>query len=322
MPSALGFLCHVSVCVLLASSDCHPSTHHPPPVLGDYCLPVIRLLRLPCSVQAPVSCCAAPRRALHGCLRRSYPSWLPAPVVPFMVARLLPALSVASVSAALGVPVYCLLFLPCLLPAGIFLPLLCCPCACLLLASGRSCRLTACCLRFLSRLCLLTCLLFLPGSVVLHSSPPPINKTLPCSHTCKKTWQKTSENAPDKHKHATTPTNPDTTALATTQQQTHSAINPRHPPTSTPPETNTPPLPGYFLCPGDTPAMPCCFKPTISSRGNTHPETTSSNRGSTNPDTTNRGNTHTKTTSSQPKPQKAQQPNHPDIYTARTPKKN
>lgn len=48
------------------------------PLASTACLLAIRLLRLPGSAQAPVSCCAAPRRALHACLRRSYPSCLPA----------------------------------------------------------------------------------------------------------------------------------------------------------------------------------------------------------------------------------------------------
>lgn len=122
-----------------------------------------------------------------------------------MVARLLPALSVASVSAAFGVPVYCLLFLPCLLPAGLFLPLLCCPCACCTWAPS-------CLLAFLVLMFSLAPPVTRAGCAFLssapaclvrlqkHDLPPP---TLPCSHTCKKTWQKTSENAPDKHKHTT-----------------------------------------------------------------------------------------------------------------------
>lgn len=56
-----------------------------------------------------------------------------------------------------------------------------------------SCRACACCLPSV------------PSRVSSPAliTPPPINKTLPCSHTCKKTWQKTSENTPDKHKHTT-----------------------------------------------------------------------------------------------------------------------
>lgn len=53
------------------------------------------------------------------CRAAARPSWLPALGFQFRFWRL-----------CVRVPVYCLLFLPCLLPAGLFLPLLCCPCAC------------------------------------------------------------------------------------------------------------------------------------------------------------------------------------------------
>lgn len=80
MPSALGFLCHVSVCVLLVSGDCHPSTHHPSthhlpraylPALGVYCLLSACCVFL---VQLRLRSLAVPHRG-----------------VPFMVARRVPA---------------------------------------------------------------------------------------------------------------------------------------------------------------------------------------------------------------------------------------
>lgn len=60
--------------LLLASSECHPSTHHLARLLPACVLSVCCVFRTP--VQAPVSCCAAPRRALHACLRRSCSSLL------------------------------------------------------------------------------------------------------------------------------------------------------------------------------------------------------------------------------------------------------
>ena len=203
MPSALGFLLPVPACYPPAASSVFSSgsglllccTAARPSCLLAPVVPFMVALQHLCC--APASClfpCPGARIHHHlvivaharacACAATSAARLLPARVCYPPRKKLSGHLPHSS-----WLPVYCLLFLPCLLPAGLFLPLLCCPCACLLLASGRSCRLTACCLRLP---CVpAACFLFLPGSAALHSSPPPINKTLPCSHTYKKTWQKT-----------------------------------------------------------------------------------------------------------------------------------
>ena len=86
MPSALGFLCHVSVCVLLVSGDCHPSTHH---LARACCLPACYpqlCLLVPVQVLAFLrsgACFTSCRLPVHSLVAPLLPalvvsSWLPA----------------------------------------------------------------------------------------------------------------------------------------------------------------------------------------------------------------------------------------------------
>ena len=196
-------------CLSLVSAD---RPHRQAPALGVYCLSAIRRCiflvarGVPASGRAAGCPAAFPACCLLPCLLPCFASgvgcsgcvfiafWRPRPCLG-AVSSWLPALGFQFRfwRLCVRVPVCCLLFLPCLLPAGLFLPLLCCPCACCTWAPS-------CLLAFLALMLSLAPPVTRAGCAFLssapaclvclqkHDLPPP---TLPCSHTCKKTWQKT-----------------------------------------------------------------------------------------------------------------------------------